>query len=286
MRRARHENHRGLADGNPTSALARATRLIDSLYHALRPWSWENASDFGSTPVLDGVSVDIADGEFVGPSGCGKSTLLRMVAGLETITSGEVAIDGRVVKKLEPKGRDCDGVSELRALSADDCRQNLAFALELARLDRETIKRKAAAAAASLGLEPLLGRYPRQLSGGQRQRVAMGSCGRPRPQGVSFSMNLCPTLTRSCGYRCAARSRSSPMANQRRSNVPPRLTSGEMSFSASDPRISTSIRRTAFPALSRSLSLWGRRLTSLRVRVRPRSSLCCVKGWQFGTAKL
>ena len=133
---------------------------------------------FGPTPVLDGVSVDIADGEFVvlvGPSGCGKSTLLRMVAGLETITSGEIAIDGRVVNKLEPKERDIAMVFQNYALYPQmTVAQNLAFALELARLDRETIKRKVAAAAASLGLEPLLGRYPRQLSGGQRQRVAMG----------------------------------------------------------------------------------------------------------------
>jgi multiple sugar transport system ATP-binding protein len=133
---------------------------------------------FGLASVLEGVSVDIADGEFVvlvGPSGCGKSTLLRMVAGLETITSGEIAIDGRVVNKLEPKERDIAMVFQNCALYPQmTVAQNLAFALELARLDRETIKRKVAAAAASLGLEPLLGRYPRQLSGGQRQRVAMG----------------------------------------------------------------------------------------------------------------
>jgi multiple sugar transport system ATP-binding protein len=133
---------------------------------------------FGATSVLEGVSVDIADGEFVvlvGPSGCGKSTLLRMVAGLETITSGEVAIDGRVVNKLEPKERDIAMVFQNYALYPQmTVAQNLAFALELARLDRGTIKRKVAAAAASLGLEPLLGRYPRQLSGGQKQRVAMG----------------------------------------------------------------------------------------------------------------
>ena len=133
---------------------------------------------FGSTKVLQGVSVDIADGEFVvlvGPSGCGKSTLLRMVAGLETITAGEIAIDGRVVNKLEPKERDIAMVFQNYALYPQmTVAQNLGFALELARLDKTTIQTKVAAAAASLGLEPLLGRYPRQLSGGQRQRVAMG----------------------------------------------------------------------------------------------------------------
>jgi multiple sugar transport system ATP-binding protein len=133
---------------------------------------------FGPTPVIQGVSVDIADGEFVvlvGPSGCGKSTLLRMVAGLETITSGEIAIDGRVVNKLEPKERDVAMVFQNYALYPQmTVAQNLGFALELARLDKRTIETKVAAAAASLGLEPLLRRYPRQLSGGQRQRVAMG----------------------------------------------------------------------------------------------------------------
>ena len=133
---------------------------------------------FGPTEVIEGVSVDIDDGEFVvlvGPSGCGKSTLLRMVAGLETITSGEIAIDGRVVNKLEPKERDIAMVFQNYALYPQmTVAQNLGFALELQRLDKRTIERKVAAAAAVLGLEPLLGRYPRQLSGGQRQRVAMG----------------------------------------------------------------------------------------------------------------
>ena len=133
---------------------------------------------FGQTPVIQGVSVDIADGEFVvlvGPSGCGKSTLLRMVAGLETISSGEIAIDERVVNKLEPKERDVAMVFQNYALYPQmTVAQNLGFALELQRLDKRTIETKVASAAASLGLEPLLGRYPRQLSGGQRQRVAMG----------------------------------------------------------------------------------------------------------------
>ena len=133
---------------------------------------------FGPTQVIQGVSVDIADGEFVvlvGPSGCGKSTLLRMVAGLESISDGEIAIGGRVVNKLEPKERDIAMVFQNYALYPQmTVAQNLGFALELARLDKQTIQTKVAAAAASLGLEPLLARYPRQLSGGQRQRVAMG----------------------------------------------------------------------------------------------------------------
>ena len=110
---------------------------------------------FGPTKVIQGVSVNIADGEFVvlvGPSGCGKSTLLRMVAGLESITAGEIAIDGRVVNKLEPKERDIAMVFQNYALYPQmTVAQNLGFALELARLDKQTIQTKVAAAAASLG---------------------------------------------------------------------------------------------------------------------------------------
>jgi multiple sugar transport system ATP-binding protein len=133
---------------------------------------------FGTVSIIQGVSVEIEDGEFVvlvGPSGCGKSTLLRMVAGLETISAGEIAIDDRVVNKLEPKERDIAMVFQNYALYPQmTVEQNLGFALELARLGKDEIKRKVATAATSLGLESLLGRYPRQLSGGQRQRVAMG----------------------------------------------------------------------------------------------------------------
>ena len=94
---------------------------------------------------------------------------------MRSITAGEIAIDGRVVNKLEPKERDIAMVFQNYALYPQmTVAQNLGFALELARLDKQTIQTKVAAAAASLGLEPLLGRYPRQLSGGQRQRVAMG----------------------------------------------------------------------------------------------------------------
>jgi multiple sugar transport system ATP-binding protein len=133
---------------------------------------------FGSAEVIHGISVDIADGEFVvlvGPSGCGKSTLLRIIAGLESVTDGEVRIDGRVVNDLEPKDRDIAMVFQNYALYPQmTVAQNLGFALEMAKLDRPAIKRKVEGVAMTLGLEPLLQRYPRQLSGGQRQRVAMG----------------------------------------------------------------------------------------------------------------
>ena len=125
---------------------------------------------FGATVVIHGVDIAIADGEFVvlvGPSGCGKSTLLRMIAGLENVTSGEIRIGERMVNNLPPKERDVAMVFQNYALYPQmTVAQNLGFALELARLGRDAIKQKVATAAASLGLEPLLGRYPRQLSGG------------------------------------------------------------------------------------------------------------------------
>jgi multiple sugar transport system ATP-binding protein len=133
---------------------------------------------YGSTEVLHGVSVEIEDGEFVilvGPSGCGKSTLLRMIAGLENITGGEIAIGGRVVNNVAPKERDIAMVFQNYALYPHmTVRDNMAFALSLANAPKAMIDEKVAHAAGILGLQPYLNRYPRQLSGGQRQRVAMG----------------------------------------------------------------------------------------------------------------
>ncbi|HVX73183.1 MAG TPA: sn-glycerol-3-phosphate ABC transporter ATP-binding protein UgpC [Devosia sp.] len=134
--------------------------------------------NYGNMEVLHGVSVDIADGEFVilvGPSGCGKSTLLRMIAGLEEITSGEISIAGRVVNNLPPKERDIAMVFQSYALYPHmTVEQNMGFSLKLARVDKEETRKRVANAASILGLEPYLKRYPRHLSGGQRQRVAMG----------------------------------------------------------------------------------------------------------------
>ena len=133
---------------------------------------------FGSTPILHGVSIDIDDGEFtvlVGPSGCGKSTLLRMIAGLEEIDGGEIAIGNRVVNKVPPKQRDIAMVFQNYALYPHmTVRDNMAFSLQLARAPAEAINERVSRAAEILGLAGLLDRYPRQLSGGQRQRVAMG----------------------------------------------------------------------------------------------------------------
>jgi multiple sugar transport system ATP-binding protein len=128
--------------------------------------------------VLHGVSVEIEDGEFVilvGPSGCGKSTLLRMIAGLENITGGEIAIGGRVVNNVAPKERDIAMVFQNYALYPHmTVRDNMAFALSLANAPKAVIDQKVNRAAEILSLAPYLNRYPRQLSGGQRQRVAMG----------------------------------------------------------------------------------------------------------------
>jgi len=133
---------------------------------------------FGSTEVIRGVDVEIADGEFcvlVGPSGCGKSTLLRMIAGLEEISAGEIAIGGRVVNRVPPKERDIAMVFQNYALYPHmTVRDNMSFALMLAKQSRSEIDARVGKAADILGLAQLLARYPRQLSGGQRQRVAMG----------------------------------------------------------------------------------------------------------------
>jgi multiple sugar transport system ATP-binding protein len=133
---------------------------------------------FGAAHVLHGVSVDIADGEFVilvGPSGCGKSTLLRMIAGLESITSGEILIAERIVNDVPPKERDIAMVFQNYALYPHmTVADNMAFSLKLRNAPAAEIAQRVNQAASILGLTTYLDRYPRQLSGGQRQRVAMG----------------------------------------------------------------------------------------------------------------
>src|SRR3954470_1634645 len=131
----------------------------------------------GATAVKD-LSITIADGEFiilVGPSGCGKSTTLNMIAGLEDISSGELRIGGQRVNDKAPRDRDIAMVFQSYALYPNmTVRENMAFPLRLAKLDKETIHQKVEEAAKVLELTPLLDRKPANLSGGQRQRVAMG----------------------------------------------------------------------------------------------------------------
>ncbi|HZT89145.1 MAG TPA: sn-glycerol-3-phosphate ABC transporter ATP-binding protein UgpC [Stellaceae bacterium] len=133
---------------------------------------------FGGREVVHGISCEVADGELVvvvGPSGCGKSTLLRMVAGLETVSAGTVAIDGQVVNHVEPKDRDIAMVFQNYALYPHmSVFDNIAYGLRIRRMSRREIRARVDRAAAILQLEGLLERKPRQLSGGQRQRVAMG----------------------------------------------------------------------------------------------------------------
>jgi len=133
---------------------------------------------FGTVDVIRGVDVDIADGQFVvlvGPSGCGKSTLLRMIAGLESVSGGQIAIGNRIVNNLPPKDRDIAMVFQSYALYPHmKVADNMAFALKLKKADPKAVEERVRAAAEILGLTPYLDRYPRQLSGGQRQRVAMG----------------------------------------------------------------------------------------------------------------
>lgn len=133
---------------------------------------------FGSIEVIHGVSIDIKDGEFiviVGPSGCGKSTLLRMVAGLESVSEGDIFINEKVVNELEPMDRDVAMVFQNYALYPHmSVRQNMAYSLKIAKLSKEAIDQKVDEAAKLLQLEEYLDRKPKQLSGGQRQRVAMG----------------------------------------------------------------------------------------------------------------
>ena len=133
---------------------------------------------FGEVKVIQGISMDIADGEFVvmvGPSGCGKSTLLRMVAGLETISSGEIVIGGRVVNDLQPKDRNIAMVFQNYALYPHmSVHDNMAYGLKISGLPKSEIAARVNRAADILELSTLLKRRPRELSGGQRQRVAMG----------------------------------------------------------------------------------------------------------------
>ena len=133
---------------------------------------------YGDVDVIKGVDIEVPDGEFlvlVGPSGCGKSTLLRMVAGLEEISDGTIAIGERVVNDVKPADRDIAMVFQSYALYPHlTVLENIAFGLRLRKTPEAEEKRLVFAAAETLGLVEYLQRYPKELSGGQRQRVAMG----------------------------------------------------------------------------------------------------------------
>ena len=134
--------------------------------------------NYGNLEVVHGINLTIEDGTFVvllGPSGCGKSTLLRMIAGLESVTGGDIEIQGRRVNDVHPKDRNIAMVFQNYALYAHmKVKDNMSFSLQLAKRPQSEIDEKVSWAAKILNLEPYLDRYPRELSGGQRQRVAMG----------------------------------------------------------------------------------------------------------------
>ena len=133
---------------------------------------------FDSTEVIHGINLKINDGEFVvlvGPSGCGKTTLLRMIAGLESITDGNISIDDKIINNIKPKERDCAMVFQNYALYPHmKVAANMGFSLKIKKASKEEINKKVKDVAKILEIEDYLERYPRQLSGGQRQRVAMG----------------------------------------------------------------------------------------------------------------
>jgi sn-glycerol 3-phosphate transport system ATP-binding protein len=151
-------------------------------------------SGASAVPVIHGVSAEIRDGEFVvivGPSGCGKSTLLRMVAGLEAITGGEIAIGSRVVNDVDPADRDIAMVFQNYALYPHfKVFDNMAYGLRIRKVPEAEVRARVEKVAAMLELGPLLDRKPRQLSGGQRQRVAMGRAIVRQPQVFLFDEPL------------------------------------------------------------------------------------------------
>ena len=162
------------------------------------------SKSFGEAKVIDGISMEIADGEFVvmvGPSGCGKSTLLRMVAGLESISAGEIAIGGKVGNNLEPKDRDIAMVFQNYALYPHmSVHDNMAYGLKIRGLSKAEIDARVNRAAEILELSKLLKRHRGSSPGGSASgwRWGVRSCASPR---CSCSTSRCRTWMRSCGCR-------------------------------------------------------------------------------------
>ena len=169
--------------------------------------SWD-----GKTQVIQPLTLDVADGEFivmVGPSGCGKSTLLRMVAGLERVTSGDIWIDRQRVTEMEPKDRGIAMVFQNYALYPHmSVEENMAWGLKIRGMGKGHIDERVKEAARILELDGLLKRRPRELSGGQRQRVAMGRAIVRDPAVFLFDEPLSNRMP-SCACRCVLSCNSS-----------------------------------------------------------------------------
>jgi multiple sugar transport system ATP-binding protein len=150
--------------------------------------------NFGSVEVIKGVSFEVADGQFavlVGPSGCGKSTLLRMIAGLESVTTGDIKLDGNRINDVAPDQRGIAMVFQSYALYPHmTVADNIGFSLELKKLPKATIREKVGQVAELLQLSELLDRRPAELSGGQRQRVAIGRAIIKQPRVILFDEPL------------------------------------------------------------------------------------------------
>ncbi len=166
---------------------------------------------FGTTKVIHGIGFDIADGEFmvlVGPSGCGKSTLLRMLAGLEEITGGTIAIDGKEVNDVESKDRDIAMVFQSYALYPHmTVADNMAFSLKLRKADPKMIAERVDRASKILNLDPYLAPLPARALRRPAAARRDGPRDRPRSRRCSCSTSRCRTSTPSCASRCAPRSR-------------------------------------------------------------------------------
>jgi len=177
---------------------------------------------FGSLEILKGINLDLEKGGFlvlVGPSGCGKSTLLNTIAGLESITEGDIRVDGRSIADLHPSKRDIAMVFQSYALYPNmTVAGNIAFGMEMRGVPVEERNKAIDKVAKVLQIGHLLNRKPSQLSGGQRQRVAMGRA-LVRTRSCSCSTNRSPTSTPSCASTCASRSSGCTRRPARRSSM-------------------------------------------------------------------
>ena len=153
---------------------------------------------FGTNKVINRFDIKINDGEFivlVGPSGCGKSTLLRMISGLESVDIGEIYLDNKLINNLIPSKREIAMVFQSYALYPHmSVFENMAFGLKMEKISKSEISQKVNNAAATLQIEDLLERKPKQLSGGQRQRVAIGRAITRKVLKFSYLMNHYQTL--------------------------------------------------------------------------------------------